>query len=409
MPSVRSLLTWLPRLLVPIAASMGCAATEEEAVDDSEAASADELTRIPQSAVKNQLQIGNCWIYTTVAWTESLLLSAAAISGSTAHSDDLSENWLAYWYWYDQVANGGFEGLIVNPDTVVQGANVARAFELITRYGIVAEAGFKTIKAQDAVAAFDAELTSGALKYRSARLNKTLVRRTLDKSFGLSASTIAAMDALFGEDGRGTLPSSGALPAPARVLGLARASGLEVRLPNPTTHAPELRRLSDALGSGDRRYAWSRVAVPVAMDRTFMKRVQRALNDGYPLPVSWMVDFKLRNADKITFDSSNNKVSTANGGWHASLLSDYTAENVPGFGTLPAGRPESRPAALEASLSDQTVISMIRLKNSWGAYVVAKNPLQVSGYSDLMRAYYTGALDGGAKRAWRDVTLPAGY
>ena len=411
MACARVLLTWLPRLLVPLAASLGCAA-EEEAPDESESATADELTRIPQTVVKDQLRVGNCWIYTTLAWTESLVLGAVGMPGSSAKSADISENWLAYWYWYDQIANGGFEGFVGNPDAVTQGANVTRAFELIARYGIVAENGFKsTVTAEGAVAAFDRELTSGALKYRSARLNKTLVRRTLDLAFGLPAATVQAMDELFGADGRTTLPTSGALPAASRVLGLARASGLEVRLPNPTTHAPELRRLSDALGTGNRAYAWTRVSAPSAgaADRQFLKRVQRALNDGYPLPISWMVDFKQRKQDRITFDSASGRVNTGNGGWHASLLSDYTAENVPGFGTLPAGRPETRPAALEASLSDQTVISLIRVKNSWGAYVKAQDPLQVSGYSDMTRKYYAGGIDGGSERTWREVRLPAGY
>lgn len=386
---------------------MGCATTDE-APDDTEAASADELTRIPQTVVKDQLQIANCWIFTTVAWVESLALGVQQIRGTAAAPLDISENWVAYWYWYDQVANGGFEGLIRNPDAVVEGAHVERAFELVARYGLVAEAGFPTLLAQDAVAAFNRELTSGALQYRRARLDRALVRRTLDRSFGLSAATIAAMNELFGADGRGTLPATGALPAPARRLGLARAAGLEVRLPNPATRAPEVRRLSDAIGSGDRRYAWTRADVPASDDRQFLKRVQRALNDGYPMPFTWMVDFSLRRSDGITFDAPSTTVGTDTGGWHASLLSDYTAENVPGFGTLAAGQPETRSAALEASLADQTVVSLLRVKNSWGAYVKAQDPLQLSGYSDLTRAYYTGSL-GGSKRAWRSVMLPAGY
>ena len=233
------------------------------------------------------------------------------------------------------------------------------------------------------------------------------MRRTLDRSFGLSAPTVAAMNELFGEDGRGTLPTSGSLPRVAGTLGLARAGGLEVRLPNPTTHAAEIRRLSDAIGSGDRRYAWSPVDAPLGNDRDFLKRVQRALNDGYPMPVSWMVDVSLRKSVRITFDTRSGRVGTTDGGWHASLLSDYTVENVPGYGTLPAGRTETRAAALEASLAD--VVSLVRLKNSWGAYVTARDPLQVSSYSDLTRAYYTGAIEVGSQRAWRQITLPAGY
>lgn len=68
---------------------VGCAPMDGEA-DEARA----DVTNIPQTSVKAQ-QIGNCWIYTTVAWAESLHLSA------TGEQLDLSETWLTYWRFFE--------------------------------------------------------------------------------------------------------------------------------------------------------------------------------------------------------------------------------------------------------------------------------------------------------------------
>ena len=102
-------------------------------------------------------------------------------------------------------------------------------------------------------------------------------------------------------------------------------------------------------------------------------------------------------------------------------ISDYQAEGVPGFGTLPAGKVETRPEALEAALGDAVTIPFIRVKNSWGP-TGASSELAVSGHYDLYLRYLDGPIkvcldEKGEKdlskctdqTPFKELVLPAGY
>src|SRR5688572_13571362 len=73
---------------------VACADSERDASGHS-----DDITSIPQSSVKRQ-SIGNCWAYATASWVESLHLDA------TGKQLNVSESWMTYWHWFDQIVSG---------------------------------------------------------------------------------------------------------------------------------------------------------------------------------------------------------------------------------------------------------------------------------------------------------------
>jgi aminopeptidase C len=59
--------------------------------DDGVDTTTDDVTDIKNSAVKNQ-SIGNCWVYATIGWAESLHLT------QTGKELNLSESYVTYWH-----------------------------------------------------------------------------------------------------------------------------------------------------------------------------------------------------------------------------------------------------------------------------------------------------------------------
>src|SRR5262249_20898750 len=149
--------------------------------DDTMGATTDAVTEVDQSSVKRQ-SIGNCWIYATASWAESLHKSVAG------EEINVSESYWTYFNWFDQIANGA-----VSSDTIETGGTYYTAAEIISRYGLMTEGDFIPEEAtmemserQDqAQQAIDQSLSSGALKSASARKNRTLVRQELNRAFGL--------------------------------------------------------------------------------------------------------------------------------------------------------------------------------------------------------------------------------
>ena len=156
--------------------------------------------------------------------------------------------------------------------------------------------------------------------------------------------------------------------------------------------------------------------------RSMLQRIQRALNDGAPLPTIW--EEVRANADSTgTFHAGPSALPSWTGS-HVTLLTDYQVSSVPGFGTLLAGTPAT-PAQMTASLDDGARVDFFRAKNSWATDIFPKAPL--AGYVDLdlsylmQPVYLCDTSGGGSLKAptssfcsaygpmlW-DVVLPPGY
>jgi Peptidase C1-like family len=138
---------------------------------------------------------------------------------------------------------------------------------------------------------------------------------------------------------------------------------------------------------------------PVAW-RAFFKRIQRALNDGVPVPMAWMViDADIDRNGR--FRAGSPIVGMSLSGGHETILSDYEITNVPGYGTLGAGAPASA-AQKAAALDDSASITFFRVKNSWGTNVNVTGFQNLAGYNDLDVGYLQQPID------WCDDSQPAG-
>ena len=485
------------------------------------------LTSIPNTAVQDQKETGNCWLYMTAAWAESL--HAAATSDTKLQ---FSPAYWNYWDWYEYILimdtiNAGVAAK--DKRTKIDwGGTWEVAVKLANRYGMMPINSFVADDGADAAAALErinASLTTGSLSTPGARADKVLVRQALDDAFKLSSDLRSLLTSTFGKDGQRTFDTG----ATASGL-LIRTQDLKVRTPRPdqdpldTTldklitgqrawkqaYAPgqpdarrgtvstkagalvddefakasatpgfdyEIQRgdtlstiaqnfgttveaiqtannISDPnrivagrhllipKGSGGSETAepgspepssppsgepgnevtYPRDPLPHPMNdpwRAFLRRVQRALNDGAPLPISWLSD--LVAVDEQGHFTRGFATKTSFIGWHATLLTDYEVTHVPGFGTLRAGV-DATEEQKKAALDDASIVIFLRVKNSWGkAGPTGKWAEPLAGFNDLDIDYLTQSLSVCPENQPKDtpcpitsplifdVKLPAGY
>lgn len=62
----------------------------------SDATDSSDITKIGESRVKEQ-SVGNCWVYATLGWVESLQV------GTTRQELNLSESYITYMHWFERI------------------------------------------------------------------------------------------------------------------------------------------------------------------------------------------------------------------------------------------------------------------------------------------------------------------
>ncbi|MBM4357053.1 MAG: hypothetical protein FJ096_02985 [Deltaproteobacteria bacterium] len=357
------------------------------------ASSEEDVTDVLNSSVKNQ-SIGNCWIYATMGWAESLHLT------HTGTELNLSESWISYWHWYEQLA-GAPPGLVqlsrLDKDQLSTGGWFGLAAEIARRYGVIAEGAFipeeaeaaRSSRQSQALSAINTSLKSGALKDAAARKDRKLVRAELDKAWGLTPALSATLDAAFGADVSRALVSTGVtLPAGSpiqatRTIAVGRNITLADAFGEPITPTNILQRKG--------KYAWNEAAYPTspAARRELQRRMQAAMHEGMPVILTWFVDFGAMSGSAFKAPPA----SPGHQGGHMTVVEDYQISNVPGFGTLEAGTLVTDPKALEAALAPEATLDFVRIKNSWGLGLApAEASEEFRGYYDLHAAYLDGAM-----------------
>lgn len=373
----RPLLCRATRRLAPLAALVltatavpACATPEEEESASSNAA----VSNIENTRVEYQT-IGNCWLFATTAWVEALHLKA------TRETLDLSESYLTFWHWFEILVDTS------DPDkalaSINSGSNFARASKLIERYGLMREDDFVSGGGlafwrggdTNALRAVNGAMTDAESPLIRARASgdRVALRTALADLWDLSAETRKAIDATFGKDTKRTFETGNATAA-ATVVG---PKALTVATYDKPTKGLVNVPLDDLLVGHSRAWLyWSadNAKTDVKARRAFETAVQRTLHEGLPAPLSFPLYWRaLDNGGRFTAAGIEGK---PNGG-HMVLLYDYEVTNVPGFGTLPAGKPETRPDALAAALSLDARVSFFRVKNSWG--LMPARPLETFG------------------------------
>lgn len=347
------------------------------------------VVNIPNTSAKKQA-IGNCWLFATNGLVESLRKQ------ETGEEWDLSEAYLTYWDWYERLMGAECASTVLGADGKIEtGADgLPAGRKLVAKYGLMSEADFVAdpdgTREQRALDVLSRRLSGGDPKLIAAvaKHDGEAIRVALDEAWLLSGKTRITLEHAFGKDGTASLKACKAAgdtwcdsildgdSAKVRLLG--RSVTVNAALASYQPH-PYPEDLDPA-----KVREWERV-------------MQRALHGGAPAYIAWWVDGAAMNGgvfdDKDTAEGEYRDESQSfldgKAGGHASLVVDYGASNVPGFGQLAVGEEETRSAALTAALDDAATVDVLRLKNSWGTDPgKTVSQFGAAGYVDLTRAYY---------------------
>jgi hypothetical protein len=380
--------------LVALGSTAACssAATTTEETEE-EGVSTDDIVQLDQTKVKRQ-SIGNCWLYATASWVESLNKRA------TGTEANVSESYWTYWHWFEQLAGG--RALT----EISTGGSYGTAAGLIDRYGIMLEKDFigeeseaeMSNRQSSALEAVNASLKSGPLADPTVRRDRTKLRAELDKAWQLKPEVKAKLDAVFGAGVTKTLDRSYTRRTPNN--NILRAADFDARLWDFKGQKEVKAKLKDALGSGSffsrsGANAFHEENYPTTPDgrRKFQIAVQTALHAGVPIIMSWKVDFNaLDPKARFTLEQLALQGVPGRQGGHMTVIDDYQAK-LPDGTLLEAGKTVSDPKLLNGALDPKTTVEFFRVKNSWGAirpdrWREAAEP----GYHDLTTGYLNGPI-----------------
>jgi hypothetical protein len=356
----------------------------------------DAITDIPETPVKEQL-VGNCWIYATLGWVESLHLA------HTGEELNLSESYFTYLHWFMRLTSDRFvfdvRGDFNTGDFFGYGE------EIIARYGLMDEGAFISTEAdvdrsarQEAAERVVKEALEpgGDLATKEQRSDPANVRAVLNRAFALPASVSAKLTRAFGAElsrtrGHGATLSGAGFRDPAKIVVAPPKDGRPVTLDDAVGELDPDRQLGPSRDRGERRgaLAWVRVPfgdTPEARAATTL-RLKKALNAGFPVPIDWYPAWASMRASDGSFHEPMDL--SQKGGWHSSLVHDYEVTLADGT-VLAAGTPVHDPALLARTLEPDTRIEFLRFKNSWGRET---GPLGARGFTDATWLYLATDFD----------------
>jgi hypothetical protein len=320
---------------------------------------------VKDTAVKEQT-IGNCWLYATAAWAESLHLTASK------QSVDLSEAYWTFWHWHDQITSGDLTDGRIPGEPITEGGFWGVAIELMSRYGFSYENDFKPSKVNakvwqaEALAEIQTSLSSGPLATESARQDPERVFDELARAWKLSASVAADLKTAFvkrGADLRTGAKLDGTVARPLTQLKAPNHDGRRVitmkdivGTQEPNSAVDEGRRVGPEAWSEVNYRFKEETAEGAKLKRDIIRNVQDTLNKKLGVPVGWLVGAP---RDGVFSGSQDAFV-----GAHESVLVDYEAV-LSGDKLLRIGQ-NAQPSQLEAALAPAVKVTRFRIKNSWG-------------------------------------------
>jgi hypothetical protein len=417
----------LLRLVRNTLVAAGLALTSLVGCTTDTASTEDNVVDTKNTDVERQ-SIGNCWLYATASWAESLHLYA------TDQPFDISQSYWTYWHWFDEITSGwGTE--------IETGGSEYVAFDIIRKRGLMTEADFlpedtvgeMSSRQASALDKINRELQPGGrLGTFTQRTNRKLVRQVLDEAWGLSSDVRKQLDTAFGSGAGRTFKTN----ATIKGTKIVRAKDFKVRYPERITDPSVPTYKDTTLAVALEEYetveypSWGS-NVP-AKRRDFQIRLQRAMHDGAPVIITWMVDFNAMESSGERRGSFNkqtlDRMGAGRQGGHMTVMEDYEVMTQE-FGLLRAGEtldpndPEDA-RKLEAALLPSSEIKFWRIKNSWGAFRDDRSSAPgFPGYHDLYMDYMNGPITWcpdveGAKTSsncrgttvpFENIVLPPGY
>ncbi len=384
---------------VTLGASAGCAR------DDSRSGIAigdDEIIGVPQTEVERQ-SIGHSWLYAHARWVEALHARA------TGRTEAFSPAYWTYWHWFDQIAGGAGA-------RISTGGNWLTANAIVAAYGLAPAAAFvaedpatdMAERARSAIAFIDESLANGVLKDPKARRDRKVVRRELDRAWGLAPDVVATLDRVFGEEVTRTFDSPSAR-ADASGTPILRAEDVEVAFAEGAGKALVARRLSHAMAT------FAQIYYDTSDRRSFLLRVQNAVHDGQPVLLSWFVDFNALETREAQVGAPRGSFNVATlkaqgpgtQGGHAAIIEGYQArlsdgrlvdvgtEGSPSPSPIARAEPSEEDGRLDAALDRSSEVVFLRVKNAWGVARPERARLpDMPDHHDL----YLGYLDGPVQR-----------
>lgn len=396
MASVYKQSSFVAALCTAIAACSS-SAPEDPAYEDS-------VTGIPTAIVGLQT-IGNCWIYATNSWVETLHTRAGG------GRFDLSESYLTYWSWFSQL-----DSAIAQRELSV-GGDYSQAAYLLAFFGAMPQSAFVSDdvsgqyskRQEQALANMNTWLKNGGLERAPTDkwARRAYLRDALDTAWSLSTQVKTALDTVFGKEVR---QSIGDAPADTYArFKILRPAEFSVAVYAPGATAPRVgmldalvgkpsstwlesvgrgRTASDVLKGPDyvRDTAHPATGSSAAAVRSYWRRMQRMLHQGIPVWGAWWVENSSMTADGSFSPDHVRSKGSSGGSKHASLFIDYDATLYNGT-SLHAGTKVTDPALLNAALREDTSFMFWRIQNSWGS-----NPAwntRPAGTNDLDYFYLT--------------------
>jgi len=280
--------------------------------------------------------IGNCWIYSTLGWMESLAVKNRQVAL------DFSETYITYRHWQEHLAYSS---------VLKTGGNVQEALSLLKKYGVMLEkdvvpkeAGLSKSETQKAAQAYiEKSLASGALKVKK---DQQTILKELDIAFGINMKevekkAISLESLMIGKGSDGKIRSMADEALSWTTLGWS-----EEQFPS------EIPGVNPARSDRQQR---------------ILKIVKAALNAGNPVVMDWFVDFgALDNKGVFSLETLKQKPNEKQG-FHSTVLEDYVvsvkdpATNIPR--TIGEGEVSDSDKALALNYGE---ISYFVVKNSWG-------------------------------------------
>lgn len=299
-------------------------------------------THIPVSSAKRQA-LGNCWIYATTSWLESVIL----LNTSPRKEYNFSESYFLYRIYEVRLKDAAHNNRPF-PDEIYAGGEWSESVDLMNHFGLMREGDFIPHEANDAESKtqlyateyINNSIRSGLLSHDR---SYEAIEHELDQAFGVQRSNL----------GGKVISADHIQTAPGRTLREELKHWKEIYLPyeQPIGGLPQSAKMKQET-------------------RIKLVEIKDHLNQQRPLLAHWWIDFNAVDKQGIlSVAQMRAKGGPGEGGSHMTNLVDYVAS-----GSVPNTNItfETDEGAVSKELQELALrygeIDYLVMRNSWGTH-----------------------------------------